>query len=154
MTQFYPYPGTTPSFLAHRGAPMTLHALPVIDSNDACEMLTALGHPVRLAVFRELMAYGPEGAPAGTLGLAVKLAPNALSFHLNRLKQAGLVSAQRAGQQTIYRAGLNTMRALVGYLDDTCCRDVAAGCGPQCPPKQTTISLATIAAPSPKESSR
>lgn len=121
------------------------------ESQLACERLTALGHPVRLAVFRELMAYGPEGASAGTLGLAVDQAPNALSFHLNRLKQAGLVSAQRAGQQTIYRARLDTMRALIGYLDDSCCREVAAGCGPQCPPKQTPAGLATTAAPKTKE---
>ena len=125
-----------------------------MDSQHACDLLTALGHPVRLAVFRELMAYGPDGAPAGTLGLAVNLAPNALSFHLNRLKQAGLVSAQRAGQQTIYRARLYTMRELIVYLDDTCCRDVATGCGPQCPPKQTPVRLATIAAPNIKETQR
>lgn len=123
-----------------------------MESQHACDLLTALGHPVRLAVFRELMAHGPDGAPAGTLGLAVNLAPNALSFHLNRLKQAGLVSAQRAGQQTIYRARLTTMRELIAYLDDTCCRDVATGCGPQCPPKQTPIRrLATTAATKTKE---
>lgn len=106
-----------------------------MDNQNASELLTALGHPVRLAVFRELMAQGTDGAAAGSLARAVGLAPNALSFHLNRLKQAGLVSSQRAGQQTLYRARLNTMRELVAYLDDTCCRDVTGGCGPQCPPK-------------------
>ncbi|KKM78159.1 hypothetical protein LCGC14_1362850, partial [marine sediment metagenome] len=110
----------------------------VVDSESASELLAALAHPVRLEVFRELMAHGANGVSAGNLALAVELAPNALSFHLNRLKQAGLVSAQRAGQQTIYRAGLNTMRELVSYLDATCCNEVAGGCGPQCPPKPTT----------------
>lgn len=117
-----------------------------MENQHACDLLTALGHPVRLAVFRELMAYGPDGAPAGTLGLAVNQAPNALSFHLNRLKQAGLVWTQRAGQQTIYRARLNTMRELIDYLDDSCCREVAAGCGPQCPPKHTSTRQATTSA--------
>lgn len=126
--------------------PMSQQTSSPLESQLACERLTALGHPVRLAVFRELMAYGPDGAPAGTLGLAVNQAPNALSFHLNRLKQAGLVSAQRAGQQTIYRARLDTMRALIGYLDDSCCREVAAGCGPQCPPKHPSVRQATTAA--------
>ena len=122
-----------------------------MENEHACDLLAALAHPVRLAVFRELMAYGPDGAPAGTLGLAVNMAPNALSFHLNRLKQAGLVSTQRAGQQTIYRARLNTMRELISYLDDTCCREVAAGCGPQCSPKQTPTRQATTTAPGIKE---
>ena len=97
-----------------------------------CDRLAALSHPARLAVFRELMAYGPNGASAGTLGKAVNLAPNALSFHLNKLKQVGLVSSRRAGQQAIYQAALGTMRELVDYLDDTCCRELADGCSPQC----------------------
>lgn len=108
-----------------------------VDAESATELLTALAHPVRLAVFRQLMAHGPDGASAGALGQAVDLAPNALSFHLNRLKQTGLVSATRAGQRTIYRASLSTMRELVAYLDDTCCKEVAGSCGTQCPPKLT-----------------
>lgn len=118
----------------------------------AVERLMALGHETRLAVFRELMAHGPDGASAGQLAAALEVASNALSFHLNRLKQVGLVTAQRAGQRRIYRARLDLMRELLSYLDATCCRDVAAGCGPQCPPKQTTIRPATTAAP-PKEAS-
>lgn len=118
----------------------------------AVERLVALGHETRLSVFRELMAHGPDGTSAGQLAAVLRVPPNALSFHLNRLKQADLVTSQRVGQQRVYRARLDVMRALVGYLDDTCCRDVAAGCGPQCPPQQTTIRPATTAAP-PKESS-
>jgi len=108
----------------------------------ATQRLMALAHVARLAVFRELMAHGAEGCAAGTLSQAVGLAPNALSFHLNRLKQAGLVSARRSGQQMIYRARLTTMRDLIRYLDETCCRDVAGGCGPQCPPKPGSPSRA------------
>lgn len=101
----------------------------------AVERLVALGHQTRLAVFRELMAHGPAGLSAGQLAATLKIPPNALSFHLNRLKQAGLVTAQRAGQQLIYCARLEIMRELIGYLDATCCREVAGGCGPRCPPK-------------------
>lgn len=111
----------------------------------AAQQLVALGHEARLAVFRELMAHGTDGCPAGMLSQAVGLAPNALSFHLNRLKQADLVSAQRAGQQVIYRAHLVTMRDLVSYLDQTCCRDVADGCGPQCPPRPMSRKTPRIA---------
>ncbi|MDE2149345.1 MAG: helix-turn-helix transcriptional regulator [Gammaproteobacteria bacterium] len=106
-----------------------------INHNTATRLLIALGHTARLAVFRELMASGPEGIAAGELSRTVGLAPNALSFHLNRLKQAGLVSARRAGQQVIYRPRLAVMRDLVAFLDATCCRDVADGCGPRYPPK-------------------
>lgn len=108
----------------------------IINSESASELLAALAHPVRLEVFRELMAHGSTGVSAGTLAEKVELAPNALSFHLTRLKHAGLASAQRVGQQTFYRASLNTMRELVNYLDDTCCSEVAEDCGTQCPPKE------------------
>jgi len=45
---------------------------------------------------------GPEGLAAGTVAVKLSLAPNTLSFHLDRLRQAQLVSAQREGRSLIY----------------------------------------------------
>src|ERR1700684_293687 len=98
---------------------------------DAVAALAALAQDNRLDVFRLLVEAGPEGMPAGSVASALKLAPNTLSFHFDRLRQAGLVTVRRDGRSMIYAALFETMNALLGYLTDNCCRgaqDAEAGC--------------------------
>ena len=102
------------------------------DTDRAAGMLAALGHPQRLAVIRRLAAAGPGGLAAGTLADAVGLAPNALSFHLTRLAQAGLVRARREGRFMRYSAELATLSALAAHLTETCCQNTETGCTPAC----------------------
>ena len=52
---------------------------------------------------------------------ALGLAPNTLSFHFDRLRQAGLVTCTRDGRSLIYAARFETMNALLGYLTENCC---------------------------------
>ena len=47
--------------------------------------------------------------------------PSTLSFHLNALAKAGLVSSSRRGRQVIYRLRFAGLRSLFGYLTETCC---------------------------------
>lgn len=103
-----------------------------MNPHEAVAALAVLGHEIRLAIIRELLGRGAGGLPAGEIGETFDVSPSALTFHLNRLKQVGLVSARRTGQQIIYRAAFKRMSALVTFLGDTCCRDVATGCVPQC----------------------
>ncbi len=71
---------------------------------SAVDALSALAHESRLAIFRVLVPEGPDGLPAGEIGKRLGIAANALSFHLTRLRYAGLVSVRRNGQQMIYAA--------------------------------------------------
>lgn len=61
----------------------------------ALTALAALAHDNRLDVFRLLVEAGPEGMPAGEVANALKLAPNTLTFHFDRLREAGLVTVRR-----------------------------------------------------------
>jgi DNA-binding transcriptional ArsR family regulator len=58
---------------------------------------------------------------AGAIAAELNLAPNTLTFHFDRLREAGLVTVRRAGRSMIYAARLDSMNALVGYLTDQCC---------------------------------
>jgi len=96
------------------------------------EALQALAHEARLEVFLILMAAGPEGLAAGVLGERLGMGSSALSFHLTRLRHAGLVEAQRDGQHIVYSACYERMEDLVAFLTAHCCRDSAESCGPVC----------------------
>ena len=89
---------------------------------EAAEQLAALGHPARLSVLRTLMAAGTEGAPARALAEAAGLAPNATTFHLNRLRLAGLAQRQRAGREVRYQADFAAVQALLDFRDLLCRR--------------------------------
>ena len=89
---------------------------------DALSALAALAQDTRLAVFRFLVTAGPDGAPAGEIGLALKVPAPTLSFHLKELEQAQLIQSRRESRSIIYSADYDRMRALLGFLMEDCCR--------------------------------
>src|SRR4051812_534486 len=94
--------------------------------------LAALAQDNRLDVFRLLVKAGPEGLAAGDVARQLKLPPNTLSFHFDRLRQAGLVTVRRESRSMIYAARFETMNGLIGFLTENCCAGVADECGPSC----------------------
>jgi len=88
---------------------------------DAVAALAALAQEHRLEVYRLLVQAGPEGMSAGEIASGVGIPPNTLSFHLDRLRHAGLVRFERQGRSLIYAARYETMNALLGYLTENCC---------------------------------
>lgn len=100
-----------------------------MEKSDAIAALVALAHESRLDIFRLLMQAGPQGLPAGQIGERLGLPATTLSFHLNQLKHADLVTFQREGRSLIYAAAYPAMSALLGYLTENCCKGEAASCG-------------------------
>ena len=98
---------------------------------DAVAILAALAQDNRLDVFRLLVEAGPAGMPAGHIGTSLRLPPNALTFHLDRLREAGLVTSRRDGRSMIYAAQFAAMNALVSYLTDHCCQGRPELCKPK-----------------------
>ena len=92
-----------------------------MESNQALDALAALAQETRLAVFRHLVAAGPEGAAAGSIAAALDVAAPTLSFHLKELEHAGLIAAKRDGRSIVYSANFSAMRALLSYLMEDCC---------------------------------
>jgi len=101
-----------------------------MEKTDAVAALAALAQDNRLDVFRLLVQAGPEGMPAGEIATALKLAPNTLSFHFDRLRGAGLVTVRRAGRSMIYAARFESMNALLAYLTENCCQGAPDACAP------------------------
>jgi ArsR family transcriptional regulator, arsenate/arsenite/antimonite-responsive transcriptional repressor len=97
---------------------------------DAVAALAALAQDNRLDVFRLLVQAGAEGLSAGAVAEALGIAPNTLTFHFDRLRQAGLISVRRDGRSMIYAARYETMHALVGYLTENCCRGTPQNTAP------------------------
>jgi DNA-binding transcriptional ArsR family regulator len=96
---------------------------------DALAALAALAHETRLDVFRLLVQTGPEGMQAGRIGERLGLPSATLSFHLNHLRHAGLVTFRRESRSLIYMAEYPAMNDLLAYLTANCCRGDGSGCG-------------------------
>jgi DNA-binding transcriptional ArsR family regulator len=75
---------------------------------------TALGDPTRRAIF-ESLAERPRAV--GELASELPVSRPAVSQHLKVLKDARLVTDERAGTRRIYRVDPDGLAALRGYLD-------------------------------------
>jgi ArsR family transcriptional regulator, arsenate/arsenite/antimonite-responsive transcriptional repressor len=110
-----------------------------MEKTTAITALAALAQDNRLDAYRLLVQAGPQGMPAGQVAAALGLPPNTLSFHFDRLRNAGLVTVRRDGRSLIYAARYDTMNALLGYLTENCCRGAPETCAPAvCKPEQRT----------------
>jgi len=106
-----------------------------MEKRTAIAALAALAKGTRLDIFRLLIRAGGGGMPAGLIAERLALPSATLSFHLNQLKHAGLVTFRREGRSLIYAAEYDTMNRLLAYLTENCCRGDAAACAvPVCDP--------------------
>ena len=99
-----------------------------MEISDAIAALAALAQEHRLEAYRLLVQAGPDGVAAGQVAATIGLPPNTLTFHLDRLRQADLVTVRREGRSMIYAARYDTMNALLAYLTENCCKGVATDC--------------------------
>lgn len=88
---------------------------------DALESFASLSQETRLRVFRLLVEYGREGAPAGAIATELGIPDNTLSFHLSHLSRAGLVTSKKEGRSITYFANHEAIEGLIGFLRENCC---------------------------------
>jgi len=105
-----------------------------MEPGRAVAALGALAHDTRLALYRLLVQRGPDGLSAGVIAQALALAPSSLTFHLQQLTHAGLITQRRLSRQLIYAADFAAMNALMAYLTENCCGGGAALRAPVCCP--------------------
>ncbi len=89
----------------------------------ANDLFTALGHPTRRQILREMLDRGGESSP-GELALALDQGLCALSYHVRTLAQCGaieLVHTERIGGSKLhfYRPVLETPWALSALAAET-----------------------------------
>ena len=114
-----------------------------MESEQAISAFAALAQPTRLDVFRLLMEHEPDGLPAGEVARQMDVPHNTMSTHLAILTRAGLIEADRQSRSIIYRAKLDAVRALAGFLVKDCCGGRPESCAPLiaelspcCPPQK------------------
>ncbi len=114
---------------------------------DALAALAALAQDHRLETYRLLVQAGPEGLAAGEVAATIGLPPNTLTFHFDRLREAGLVTVRREGRSMIYAARFDTMNALLGYLTENCGGGLNDACAPAtCAPTSSRTKKAKMPA--------
>src|ERR1051325_6542554 len=104
-----------------------------MERKAAIAALSALAQETRLDVFRLLVTVGPAGLPAGVIAERLGVLPSSLTFHLNLLHRAGLISQTRRSRQLIYAAEYGAMTDLLAYLTENCC-GTGTNCAPACNP--------------------
>lgn len=100
-----------------------------METLNAAELLAALGHESRLAVFRLLVEAGPGGMNVGAIAERIPIPGPTLSFHLAHLNRVGLIRSQRESRFIVYSAAYETMDELIAFLTRNCCQ------GEPCLPK-------------------
>ncbi len=103
-----------------------------METLTAAEILAALGHESRLAIFRLLVEAGPDGVNASAIGEQLGIPSATLSFHLSHLSRVGLIKGERESRFIHYSAEYGTMDDLIAFLTNNCCQ------GKPCLPKLAT----------------
>ncbi len=119
----------------------------VVDAKQAVDALGALAHENRLAIYRMLIEQGPDGLAAGVIARRLGVPPSSLTFHLQHLLRAELVTQRRVSRQLIYATDFTAMNGLVAYLTENCCGQGGAGavCDPAASGAATAACTATAA---------
>ena len=91
--------------------------------------LAALGHDLRLQIFRLLVRAGDDGMIVGEIVGNLGLAPSTVAHHLSTLVAAGLVVQDRRGREVVNRAAIARAQALADFLMSECCAGVTRQSG-------------------------
>lgn len=118
-----------------------------MQTSQTVKMLSALAQESRLAIFRLLVAQGPEGLPVGTIGERLDIPNATLSFHLKELLHAGLVTSRQTGRFVYYAPVIDAMNGLVGFLTENCCSASGESCivvKPSRSPKKAAVKKVSV----------
>ena len=94
--------------------------------NDSCSsvggidhaaiVFAALGHRIRLELWRLLVPYGSRGLSAGHIAAQIGIAPSSLSFHLQQMTRAGVLTQCRSRRQIIYAVNTGVVNGVCSFI--------------------------------------
>jgi len=87
----------------------------------AADMFAALGAEPRLRIVRLLLSAHPEGLVVSEIQEETGIAGSTLSHHLEKLRNDGLVTAEREKTFIRYRANAAGLEEVLGFLFAECC---------------------------------
>jgi DNA-binding transcriptional ArsR family regulator len=85
------------------------------------DMFAALGTEPRLRIVRLLLSAHPEGLVVNEIQSETGIAGSTLSHHLEKLRHEDLVTVEREKAFLRYRANLEALERLLGFLYAECC---------------------------------
>ncbi|WP_312634331.1 metalloregulator ArsR/SmtB family transcription factor [Oscillibacter sp.] len=85
-----------------------------MDYEDQAELLKALANPTRLKIVHSLLNTGCRNV--GCMERGTGVSQSCISQHLQKLKAAGVVAAERSGNEVYYRAASPDVARLVAAL--------------------------------------
>ncbi len=91
--------------------------------SEAAQLLKLMANEKRLLILCHLVIRGE--ATVGALAQAVGLSQSALSQHLTRLREDGLVATRRQSQTMHYRVADSKAAKVLELLKDLFCPDIA-----------------------------
>ncbi|MEO0826284.1 MAG: metalloregulator ArsR/SmtB family transcription factor [Cyanobacteria bacterium J06639_16] len=89
--------------------------------DDIAAAFAALGQPSRLKIVRLLLSAYPKGLPAGEIQKELGIAAPTLSHHLDKLRQVGIVAAEKDRQWIWYNVRSEALKHLIDFLFEECC---------------------------------
>jgi len=92
-----------------------------METKTATTIFEVLTSEARLAIFRLLVKYAPDGLVAGEIAQMLDIPKTNLSFHLKTIVYSGLARMEREGRNTRYRANISLMLETIAYLTAECC---------------------------------
>jgi len=94
-------------------------------SSTNAKALAALGHDMRLAIFRLLVKVGDRGLRVGDIIEHLDLAPSTLAHHLSTLVDAGLVIQDKQGREVFNKVNFDAMHRVLTFLTSECCTGIS-----------------------------
>ena len=85
-----------------------------INYEERAALLKALAHPVRLQIVHCLMTTGCRNV--GCLEKSIGMSQSCISQHLQKLRAAGILTADRQGNEVYYRVSSRETAGLVAAL--------------------------------------
>ena len=103
-----------------------------METKTATTIFEVLTSEARLAIFRLLVKYAPDGLVAGEIARMLDIPKTNLSFHLKTIVHSGLASMEREGRNMRYKANIPLMLETIAYLTAECCSGNPDQCRSYC----------------------
>ncbi len=92
-----------------------------MDIDSVAKALKELGHPTRLAIYKETVKAGRQGIAVGGIQEIIDVPASTLSHHISALVSAQLITQRREGRTLFCVARFDCLDGVIRFLTDECC---------------------------------